>query len=108
MEKEEKTSNITFPKWLIMKNISKIKKRSYISTPELAREIGEVRVGAYFMEILSYLIRKEAIIHIETIQTTKYWKINIKKLRNIIEKDNNIYKEFLDYVYENKPFHSGI
>lgn len=97
--------NWSFPKWVIIKNISKVSNRNNMCLSDLSREINIKRENPYFSEVLSYLIDMGAIIEKDIVGKSKMIEIRHKRLWEILE-NCEIWRHIDEHIVNKNKFWS--
>ena len=99
----------TFNVWCIAKNIHdlNIKKDRVFNVASLCNMIHYSPSNPFIRRVFKYLNENEVFIFQEKIGASKVYKIDNKKLSELIE-NNDIWQEFATYVHKNKIFYADI
>jgi len=100
----EKNGLNNYLKWKIAKNLCLLDCKFPITITEVCKRININRTHPYFFEIFSFLLNRGIIIHIKTIQTSKFIKINKSKLEYLL-RSSEPFLEVEDFIHQTtKPF----
>ena len=95
-----------FNQYRLLKNIVMLNIKSEISLKDFAKKLNIDRTHPYFYKVLALLIDNEIVVHVRTIGTLKFIKINNKELVNYIYDSEFFDEEFVAFVKFVNPLYN--